>query len=102
MFNLLPSQEGFESAWQVVQTTFEQGLGTYGLKAIGTFIIFVGAALLFISYFVHKANQQSRMPGWFTWLVVVIVGIIARDGITKPLAVLTKFKEWLFSLFGAG
>lgn len=89
---------GWKGFFDGMNQMFREGLGTYGLQGIGIAITVVGLAMAVISYFVHKANQQSRLPGWFTWLVVALVGVIATSGIDKPIELLTRFKDWLFSL----
>ena len=94
----LVTLSGWQGFLDEMNAMFRDGLGTYGLQGIGIMITVVGLVMAVISYFIHKANQQSRLPGWFTWLIVALVGVFATSGIDKPIELLTRFKDWLLSL----
>lgn len=91
------SWSGFK---QSMENFFKNGLAGDGMYGIGIAIAVIGVIAAAISFVVHKFNPQSRMPGWITCLVIAIVGALAMGGFEKPLKLLNKAREILYSWFG--
>ena len=83
-----------------MRSFFETGLGGPGMEGIGIAIAVIGIVAAAISFIVHKFNPQSRMPGWVMCLVIGLVGALAMGGVGKPLAVLEKGRDLIYSWFG--
>lgn len=84
---------------------FYKGLGQSGLQGLGIAIAVIGITMTVISIVVHKINPQSRMPGWFTCLVITVIGTLLFTGVEPVLKIITKIRDvvmgWMgFSGFG--
>lgn len=79
---------------------FYNGLGGDGMKGIGIVIAVIGVTLAVVSFVVHKINPQSRMPGWFTCLIVAVLGTLLFAGVSPILAIITSIRDTVFGWFG--
>lgn len=92
------------SGWTNFKTAmtefFYNGLGGDGLQGIGIVIAVIGIALAAISFVMHKLNPQSRMPGWFTCLIVALIGTLLFSGVAPVLKVIQWFRDTVLGWFG--
>lgn len=65
----------------------------YGLMILG----FIGAG---ISFAVHKFNPQSRMPGWFSLLLVGLFGVFVSRGIQDVVTIFETVRSFLWNVLG--
>lgn len=79
---------------------FYNGLGGDGTQGIGIVIAVVGIVLAAISFVVHKLNPQSRMPGWFTCLIVALIGTLLFSGVGPVLKIIQWFRDTVLGWFG--
>ena len=79
---------------------FYNGLGLVGLQGIGIVIAVGGIAMMVISIVVHKMNPQSRLPGWFTCLVITVLGTMLFTGVTPVLDIIYWIRDTVFGWFG--
>lgn len=85
---------------QALTEFFLHGLGGPGAQGIGTAIMVVGVVMAVISFVMHKFNQQSRLPGWFTCLLMGIAGSVLVGGLEKPIQAFTAIKDTFLSWMG--
>lgn len=79
---------------------FYNGLGGEGAEGIGIAIAVIGIVLAAISFVVHKLNPQSRMPGWFTCLIVALIGTLLFTGVAPVLKIVQWFRDTVLGWFG--
>lgn len=79
---------------------FQYGLGGPGARAFGIVILVVGFIASGISFAVHKFNQQSRMPGWITCLLIGVFGAILMGGVSGPMQLFEMARDTLYSWLG--
>ena len=96
-FVMAAGWEGFE---QNLTTWFKDGLGGPGLQGIGTAIAVIGIVAAIGSFFIHKFNPQSRIPGPIMCLSVALVGTIAMSGLEKPMGVIETVRDTLYGWVG--
>ena len=65
----------------------------YGLMILG----FIGAG---VSFAIHKFNPQSRMPGWFSLLLVGLFGMFVSRGIGDVVTIFDTIREFLWNVLG--
>lgn len=100
------SQEGAVMAggWSAFKksmtTFFYEGLGGEGAQGIGIVIVVVGILLAIISFVVHKMNPQSRMPGWFTCLIVAFLGAMLFSGVGPIIKIIEWLRDTVLGWFG--
>lgn len=92
------------TGWDVFKTSmtdfFYNGLGQSGLPGIGIVIAVGGIAMMVISIVVHKMNPQSRLPGWFTCLVITVLGTMLFTGVSSVLDIIYWIRDTVFGWFG--
>lgn len=91
---------GWKVFKQSMTNFFYNGLGVEGAQGIGIAIAVIGAILAAISFVVHKLNPQSRMPGWFTCLIVALIGTMLFTGVQPVLKVIQYFRDTILGWFG--
>lgn len=91
---------GWDAFGKNVSDWFETGLGGPGLQGVGTAIAIIGIVAAILSFVLHKFNPQSRFPGWFTCIMVAVVGSIAMTGLEKPMAAIATIRDTIFGLIG--
>lgn len=79
---------------------FYNGLGGEGTQAIGMIIAVIGIVLAAVSFVLHKLNPQSRLPGWFTCLIVALIGTLLFTGVAPVLKVVQWFRDTVLGWFG--
>lgn len=79
---------------------FYNGMGGDGMKGLGIVIAVCGIILAVVSFVVHKINPQSRMPGWFTCLVIAVLGTLLFGGVGPVLKIITSIRDTVFNWFG--
>lgn len=79
---------------------FYTGLGGDGAAGIGIVIAVVGIILAAVSFVMHKLNPQTRMPGWFTCLVIAVIGSLLFTGVQPVLSVITWLRDTVMGWFG--
>ncbi len=79
---------------------FYNGLGGDGAQGIGIVIAVIGLLLAAISFVAHKLNPQCRMPGWFTCLIVALIGTLLFSGVAPVLKVVQWFRDTILGWFG--
>lgn len=79
---------------------FYNGLGLEGLQGLGIAIAVIGIALAVVSFVVHKMNPQSRMPGWFTCLIVAFIGTMLCSGIKPVIGIVYYLRDTVLGWFG--
>lgn len=82
-----------------VENLIMNGIGGPGAKAVGLVLMGLGILAAVISFAVHKFNQRSQMPGWFTCLMIGIVGGIITSGFSVPITVLKSIGDGILSMF---
>lgn len=92
-----PGWDGFKTS---MTDFFYKGLGMAGLQGIGIVIAVCGIAMTVISIVVHKMNPQSRLPGWFTCLVITVLGTILFTGVGPVLDIIYWIRDTVFGWFG--
>ena len=65
----------------------------YGLMILG----FIGAG---VSFAIHKFNPQSRMPGWFSLLLVGLFGVFVSRGIQDVVTIFETVRSFLWNMVG--
>lgn len=65
----------------------------YGLMILG----FIGAG---VSFAIHKFNPQSRMPGWFSMLLVGLFGMFISRGIGDVVTIFETVRSFLWNMLG--
>lgn len=92
------------SGWTNFKTAmtnfFYNGLGGDGTQAIGIVIAVIGIVLAAVSFVMHKLNPQSRMPGWFTCLIVALIGTLLFSGVGPVLKIIQWFRDTVLGWFG--
>ena len=92
------------SGWTNFKTAMTQffytGLGGDGTQAIGIVIAVIGIVLAAVSFVLHKLNPQIRMPGWFTCLVVALIGTMLFSGVSPVLNIIQWFRDTVLGWFG--
>lgn len=92
------------SGWTNFKTAmtnfFYNGLGGDGTQAIGIVIAVIGIVLAAVSFVVHKLNPQSRIPGWFTCLIVALIGTLLFSGVGPVLKIIQWFRDTVLGWFG--
>lgn len=92
------------SGWTGFKTSmtefFYNGLGGEGTQAIGIVIAVIGIVLAAVSFVLHKMNPQSRMPGWFTCLIVALIGTLLFSGVAPVLKIVQWFRDTVLGWFG--
>ncbi len=91
---------GWTNFKQAMTNFFYNGLGGEGLQGIGIVIAVIGIALAAISFVAHKLNPQCRMPGWFTCLIVALIGTLLFSGVAPVLKVIQWFRDTILGWFG--
>ena len=86
----------FQNMGQHLTEVFRNGLGGPGAEGIGLTIMVIGLVMAVISFLVHKFNPQSRMPGWFTCLLIGLAGSVLVGGIDRPLNALKGIRDVLY------
>lgn len=79
---------------------FYKGLGGDGTQAIGIVIAVIGVVMAAVSFVVHKLNPQSRLPGWFTCLIVALVGTMLFSGVGPALKIIQWMRDTILGWFG--
>lgn len=79
---------------------FYNGLGGEGTQGIGIVIAVIGIVLAAVSFVMHKLNPQSRMPGWFTCLIVALIGTLLFSGVAPVLKIVQWFRDTVLGWFG--
>lgn len=79
---------------------FYNGLGGEGTQAIGIVIAVVGVVCAAVSFVLHKMNPQCRMPGWFTCLIVALIGTLLFSGVGPVLKIIQWFRDTVLGWFG--
>lgn len=79
---------------------FYNGLGGEGTQAIGMVIAVVGVLLAAVSFVVHKLNPQSRLPGWFTCLIVALIGTLLFTGVGPVIKIVQWIRDTVLGWFG--
>lgn len=79
---------------------FYNGLGGDGTQAIGIVIAVIGIVMAAVSFVLHKLNPQSRMPGWFTCLIVGLIGTLLFSGVAPVLKIIEWFRDTVLGWFG--
>lgn len=79
---------------------FYHGLGGEGTQAIGMIIAVVGIVLAAVSFVMHKLNPQSRLPGWFTCLIVAVIGTLLFTGVEPVLKIIQAIRDTVLGWFG--
>lgn len=92
------------SGWTNFKTAmtnfFYNGLGGDGTQAIGIVIAVIGIVLAAVSFVMHKLNPQCRMPGWFTCLIVAVIGTLLFSGVAPVLKIIQWFRDTVLGWFG--
>jgi len=65
----------------------------YGLMILG----FIGAG---VSFAIHKFNPQSRMPGWFSLLLVGLFGMFVSRGIQDVVTIFETIHQFIWNVIG--
>ena len=98
VFNALNTLAGWDHFNEQINLFFNEGASGafepigYGLMILG----FIGAG---ISFAVHKFNPQSRMPGWFSLLLVGLFGMFVSRGIQDVEKIFDAVRKFIWSLF---
>lgn len=79
---------------------FYNGLGGDGTQAIGIVIAVIGVIMAAVSFVMHKLNPQSRMPSWFTCLIVALIGTLLFSGVAPVLKIVQWFRDTVLGWFG--
>lgn len=99
VFNALTALSGWNHFNQQINNFFNTGASGafepigYGLMILG----FIGAG---ISFAVHKFNPQSRMPGWFSLLLVGLFGMFVSRGISDVVTIFDTVREFIWNVLG--
>lgn len=92
------------TGWGAFKTSmtefFYNGLGGEGTQGIGIVIAVIGIVLAAISFVLHKLNPQCRMPGWFTCLIVALIGTLLFSGVGPVLKIIQWFRDTVLGWFG--
>lgn len=91
---------GWTGFKQSMTDFFYNGLGGEGTQAIGIVIAVVGIVVAAISFVVHKMNPQSRMPSWFTCLIVAVIGTLLFSGVGPVLKIVQWIRDTILGWFG--
>ena len=91
---------GWSNFRQSMSDFFYTGLGGDGAAGIGIVIAVVGVILAAVSFVMHKMNPQSRMPGWFTCLVIAVIGSLLFTGVQPVLDVIMWLRDTVMGWFG--
>ena len=91
---------GWGNFRQSMSDFFYTGLGGDGAAGIGIVIAVVGVILAAVSFVMHKMNPQSRMPGWFTCLVIAVIGSLLFTGVQPVLDVIMWLRDTVMGWFG--
>ena len=90
--------------WSGFRTKLEEwflhGLGGEGAAGIGIAIAVMGIVGAVVSFFLHRANPQTRFPGWVTMLLAGVAGAMIIGGVEKPLELLKEAGNWAYELLG--
>lgn len=79
---------------------FYNGMGGDGAKGLGIAIAVIGIMVAALSFVVHKLNPQSRMPGWFTCLIVALIGTLLFTGVGPVLKIVQWIRDTILGWFG--
>lgn len=79
---------------------FYNGLGGDGTSAIGIVIAVIGIVMAVVSFVLHKMNPQCRMPGWFTCLIVALIGTLLFSGVGPVLKIVQWIRDTVLGWFG--
>lgn len=79
---------------------FYTGLGGDGAAGIGIVIAVIGILLAAISFVMHKLNPQCRLPGWFTCLIVALIGTLLFTGVSPVIKIIQWFRDTVLGWFG--
>lgn len=79
---------------------FRSGLGGSGAQGIGVAIMVIGIVCAVVSFVMHHFNPQSRMPSWIMCLIIGVAGSLLTAGMSKPIALFDRARNWVMSLFG--
>ena len=79
---------------------FYNGLGGDGTQALGIVIAVIGIVCAVISFVLHKMNPQSRMPGWFTCLMIALIGTMLFSGVSPVLKIIQWIRDTVLGWFG--
>lgn len=92
------------SGWTNFKTAmtefFYNGLGGDGAQGIGIVIAVIGILAAVLSFVLHKMNPQSRMPSWFTCLIVAVLGTLLFSGVAPVLNIVQWFRDTVLGWFG--
>lgn len=91
---------GWGNFKQAMTDFFYTGLGGDGTQAIGIVIAVIGIVLAAVSFVLHKLNPQSRMPGWFTCLIVALIGTLLFSGVAPVLKIIQWLRDTVLGWFG--
>lgn len=99
VFNALTTLAGWDHFNEQINLFFNEGASGafrpigYGLMILG----FIGAG---ISFAMHKFNPQSRMPGWFSLLMVGLFGMFVSRGINDVVTIFDTVREFIWTVLG--
>lgn len=91
---------GWSGFKQSMTDFFYTGLGGDGTSAIGIVIAVIGIVLAVVSFVVHKLNPQSRLPGWFTCVIVALIGTMLFSGVSPVLKIIQWLRDTILGWFG--
>lgn len=99
VFNVLTTLQGWDHFNTQINEFFNKGASGafepigYGLMILG----FIGAG---ISFAVHKFNPQSRMPGWFSLMLVGLFGMFVSRGIQDVVTIFDTVRQFIWNVLG--
>ena len=99
VLNALNTLKGWKHFNEQLEKFFQEGaVGAfkpigYGLMILG----FIGAG---VSFAVHKFNPQSRMPGWFSLLMVGLFGMFVSRGINDVVVIFETVRNFIWTFIG--
>lgn len=79
---------------------FQNGLGGEGAQGLGVAIMVIGLVAAVVSFVAHHFNPQSRMPSWIICLIIGVAGSLLTAGMSKPIQLFDRARDWIMSLFG--
>lgn len=91
---------GWSNFKKAMTEFFYNGLGGDGTQAIGIVIAVIGVVMAAVSFVIHKLNPQSRMPGWFTCLIVGLIGTMLFSGVAPILKIIQWVRDTVLGWFG--
>lgn len=98
--NTLLASGGWTTFKNGMTEFFQNGLGGEGAQGLGVAIMVIGVVAAVISFVMHHFNPQSRMPSWIICLIIGVAGSLLTAGMSKPIALFNRARDWIMSLFG--